>query len=500
MPERTDPVPGHTRLLASKSARSLLLVLIAVFAVQLITIRDNVPLGSDASLYLLHARNIVEGRPYAETGYVVNPSRPDHSPVTYPPGLPLLLAPVYAFAELDLGPYKVEMVLLLVMACAAVFAVARPRVGHWPALIVVASLGFLPYTFRFKNDILSDIPFLVFLYLSLWYAERQLVAELSPAQRLRRGLVTGVLVFVASATRSLGVFVIPALVLAEWLRRRRWPLLGITAGVVSASFLLALEAVMADTTYLDMPAATVERIRFQVVAYTQILRDMWHNPVPASLRWVTFGLLTATALVGWLSRLRRPGVMEFFLAIYLGVIGLAPVFAGHRYLLPVLPLQAIFAITGVTVLARASGRWKPAVATGLIVLLGLPLLYSYGQGFRFRQKGPLGTGYDAPAVVEVTEYLKANTTADEVILSHMPRTIALLTGRRSVIHNRASPDAEHWALIEEHGIRTVVFEPAKGAPQRILIPLISRYPERFERTFRNAQFEVWTIKPAREPS
>ena len=56
-------------------------VLFIVIA-QVLTVREGHNWGGDFAQYILHARNIVEGRPYAQTGYIYNPSNPFPSKFT----------------------------------------------------------------------------------------------------------------------------------------------------------------------------------------------------------------------------------------------------------------------------------------------------------------------------------------------------------------------------------------------------------------------------------
>jgi hypothetical protein len=80
--------------------------------IHLATLRGGHEWGDDFSLYVAHARNIAEGRPYADTGYVYNPANPTLSPRTYPPTFPLLLVPVYVVFGMNLTAMKAFVVLL----------------------------------------------------------------------------------------------------------------------------------------------------------------------------------------------------------------------------------------------------------------------------------------------------------------------------------------------------------------------------------------------------
>src|ERR1039458_8199061 len=85
-----------------------LALLIAIF---LLSERRDGQDWSDFSLYISHARNLSEGRPYAETGYILNPYFRSLSPATYPPLFPLLLAPLYTRYGLNFNVLKVPGIL-----------------------------------------------------------------------------------------------------------------------------------------------------------------------------------------------------------------------------------------------------------------------------------------------------------------------------------------------------------------------------------------------------
>ena len=68
----------------------LLILGIGIFL--LTALRQGQEWDGDFALYLMNARNIVLGLPYAKTAYLLNPDNAIN-PAAFPPGLPLLLAP-----------------------------------------------------------------------------------------------------------------------------------------------------------------------------------------------------------------------------------------------------------------------------------------------------------------------------------------------------------------------------------------------------------------------
>ena len=82
--------------------------------------------GTDWAMYVMHARNIVKGLPYTQTGYVFQPeSTTEVGANSYPSGYPLLLAPFYAVFGLNIGLFKLLNVAFLVLSLWPVYLYAR---------------------------------------------------------------------------------------------------------------------------------------------------------------------------------------------------------------------------------------------------------------------------------------------------------------------------------------------------------------------------------------
>jgi hypothetical protein len=81
----------------------------------------------DFAAYVMHAANVVEGRPYTSIQYVPNPPAPWVSPANgYPPMYPVLLAPVYWLNGLDLRAMKMVTVFTFVIFLAAFAVWVKP--------------------------------------------------------------------------------------------------------------------------------------------------------------------------------------------------------------------------------------------------------------------------------------------------------------------------------------------------------------------------------------
>jgi len=126
---RAEPI-SHNGQPSRRLAAVLSAALVAGVAVFLVsTLRKGHNWDGDYALYIMHAENIVAGRPYGATGYIFNPQNWIH-PAAYPPGLPLLLAPVYRLAGLDLQRMKLVGVFSFALF---LLVFARTATRHLPA-------------------------------------------------------------------------------------------------------------------------------------------------------------------------------------------------------------------------------------------------------------------------------------------------------------------------------------------------------------------------------
>lgn len=472
-------------------------VVLGIGAVHLASLREGHIWGDDFAEYLLHARNLVEGSPYAAIGYVYNPHYPAIGPPTYPPGCPLILAPVYALFGLNLTALKVEMIALFLVFLVAVYLCFGEALGFCRALALVAIVGLNHYFLKDANTIGSDMPFLALVYLGLWMLQK---AEAAPPDTWRRSatlLAAGALAYLAYSTRSLGALLIPAMLAQEVLSRRRitWP------AVLATGLFLVLAALQAcffhsDRHYLDQLGAGPMVLVHNAANYLVRFATFWHSgylKAPSMLLFAAFSLL---AILGYVETLRRHvTICEVFIILYVGVILLWPSYQGERYLYPVLPLYVYYGLRGLDhrwIASRAGLR--RAVAAILAVAIGL----TYAGRLAGLPRGPLAEGVAKRQSLELFDYLRNSTSKDDVIVFIKPRAMALFTGRKASVYHRAEDQALWDYFRQIRASRLVVVEndhAMAGAetPEMLdfLRKFVQRNNKRLERVFRNSDFSVY---------
>jgi hypothetical protein len=471
--------------------RLALLVLLLVAAVQLGTLRAGHEWGDDFALYVRHAQNLVEGRAYADTGYIDNPFAPPVSPRAYPPLFPFLLVPVYALFGLNLLAMKAALVLVflgLVWVCYRGFRNQMPAVA---VLLLTAMVGFHPYFAGFKNHVLSDLPFAVFVCLCLFRHEQLAAREENKPVLWSEGLLGGLLLYLAYATRTVGVVLALALLVSDMLQTRR-----LRPSTIAA---LVLFAVLALVQNMLLPGGYLDHVGGNVLGtmaanarnYAEAFFDMWGAAVPRAMRAGLLLPLGLLAVTGFITTARqRVSSLHTFTILYVLTTLAWPSYQAGRFLLPLLPLMFYFALTG----CQALGRWLPYPAaplttTGLVVLT----VVVYLAGYRTLDRGPIATGIADPAVQQCLAFVRDTTPKEAVFVFTKPRALALLTGRSASTYHVPATDAELWDHWRRIGAEYVIVGDFPR-DRAFLASFLERAPERWREVFANSAFRVLRLR------
>lgn len=143
------------------SARLFTLCFFTFVIINIATIQDGHNWGDDFSQYILHARNIIEGREYTRDIMLDNP-------VVFPPGFPLFLVPWMKGFGLNFKVLKTFNVMFWYLHILLLYPIFLKRVGREMAAICSLVLMTSSYFFLFKQNILSDVPFLFFTTLAIY--------------------------------------------------------------------------------------------------------------------------------------------------------------------------------------------------------------------------------------------------------------------------------------------------------------------------------------------
>lgn len=487
--------------LHSKTKTALFIALLAAIAVfYAATLRPGNDWGDDFALYIRHAHNIASGVPYQDTGYIYDAHYPYLSPRYYPPVFPLLLAPVTAVFGLDLTPMRVEGILFFILFLIVFERSFRRRLAYPYRMLAVGILGFSPVFWSFKENVLSDIPFLFFTYLALYGIQHAYEVENPGKKKLLQAAEVGLLVYLSYGTRTVGGVLIPALFVLEVLRRKRlgWfpPAATFSFAVCAAlqSALIPGSSGYADQLVFSLTALLNNLLHTLFYLFAFLPRFGEHG-TGLVLSIFSFILFLSVMLLGFLRRVKSGlGIYEVFGPLYFAVIvAWNAADQGPRLLFPIFPLMLVYLLEVVQALAPAlakNRKWTAVLPTALtaIFFLASGLVFYRGAEYDEMPAGPLTQ--DSTALFQ---YVRANTPQNATLVFFKPRALALYTDRRASACGARPKAAALASCFDQIGAEYVISAAAFDIYH--YENLLAAQPDRFQLVYQNNSFRMYRYLP-----
>lgn len=488
-----------------RSSQFLIPVILMIGIFYLLTIRQGHLWGDDFSLYIQHAKNIAEGANYNSTNYIFLP--PYVGPASYPPICPLVLAPVVWLFGLNLTAMKVELILVFLLSLFLLAKVVREFLPENWQLALIALVGFNPYFWETKDSVESEIVFYAAVYLSIYLVLKSYEAIQAGADGLTRFgymLATGISFYLAYGTRSIGIVLLPSLVLFDLIRNRKLSLPSLYAvGAVGLTIgLIILQAVLlrSDRAYVETVGAgsgTFLRDWMQFVLmnaprYLTSLTQIWDNGYSKLARLGLTMVMSGLAVIGFGWQIKkRITFLELFVAIYTISIVIAPMDGGIRYLLPVVPFYIFYSLQGIRLLAEQR-PFRTVALGGLAAAVVLTYAFGYSV-YSFKE---MPNGISSKEAVEFLGYINRNTAPNDVVIFGKPRALSLYTGRKSSFYPVVRDDDQAiWNYFRKINATYIVSGPLGIEPSEdeFLTGFLSRNLSHVHEEYANAVFKVYRI-------
>ncbi len=476
----------------SRSYLYLGFLLAIITAFHVATVREGHLWGDDFAMYIHHAQNIAESRPYADAGYIYNPAIPVYGPRMYPPVFPLLLAPLYKVFGLSLLPMKLEQVFFIISTLALIFMLWHRELGTGYCLALVGILGFNPAFWWAKENILSDLPFLLFFYAAVCLLQWNPTVE---KQCWTRSLALGVTLYLVIGTRTVGITLLPGLLLYEWLRQKRISRHTGVALVVCAMALIAQNWFVGAVPggYMEqLHSVTAKSILLNAIRYTRTLAGFWVGGISGTLSFFVIGAVVGLISVGLLSE-HRGGVaaVHCLLAPYMLLMILWPFGAGIRYALPVIPWMAFLALSGLRQLtARFCPRYPAAAAWACLLLLGIPMIQAYGA----TDFGPIRQSTGLPEFNALCDDVRRTTKPDDIFIYYRARALSLYARRPASSYNQHGTQAEFWEYARSIHAKYLITTNAFNEDGQFLVQYVEAHPDNLDLAYENPHFSLYRIR------
>ncbi len=470
--------------------RGLTVVLVA-FAVLVALRLDETPVGSltDDAFYVAMARSLAAGHgPVVQAG----PDAPAANPGLFPPGYPLMLAPL-AFAQ----PHGLDLLKLVGVLASLAFVGLAWRLGRdddsTHSVLILACVALNPWTVAWAGRITSDVPYAAIALAALLLG-RGLVDGRAPSPRRYAAVV--ILAGLAMLTRTIGLAVLLAIV-ATLLGHRRWARAGVVlVGTAATQLVLLLPGWSAGVLWLGDgyraqvlahhagPGARAAFMAHNLVGYAKelpvLMVPMFGRALDARLGAVAVWLQAAVAVallalvaIGAVRRHRDApdDATSPLLLWYAGFTLLAlanfdgwPSGVQTRLLLPLLPALWWWALRG----APGAGVRAGLVIVALVACLG----HNAWRVARPLEETSARAGHGFVDPGDGAAWIAANTAPGDVLMAQEPLARHVRLDHPVIALGEPGSNAPDLAQMEaraaRYGARWLLLAPAlEGTPRRL---------------------------------
>ena len=382
--------------------------------------------GDDFAQYILHAQNILVGKNYAATGYIFNPENAIIGPSVYPPVFPLLLCIPIGIFGMDIIVIKGFIAFAFTLSLFIIFKLGYDDNGRKYAIWLIPILGLNPFILKFLQEIMSDLPFILFLYLSFYFLMK---SSEKNQHRTLHAVLAGIFAGIAAGTRIPGYLlgaVLLMYIIQNWQFIKLKSIIPLVSfAIIVAGFLFAFpdsgEGYPMEINVGHLITNTIDLSRSYFAFF---------GKGPFYLGWaITLGSIFF--IIRGMIKVKDSNRVSFliFLGLYL-ILLMTWGIKGHgiRLLLPVVPILLIFFLSGLQNFAN-----KFSLNPGLVCsFLGLMILLNYYPVIVENKHGSSESGPYESNARQMFSAVKAIVPNDGIVAFFKPRTMAYFSSRKSI--------------------------------------------------------------------
>ncbi len=466
---------------------AIILIVAICYAVTLTS--GHVFVNDDFAAYVMHARNLVEGHPYTDIGYIPNPDAMWLSPSSgYPPVYPAILAPIYWLFGLNLHAFKIVTVFCFVGFLSVYAELIESEIGRVAAAILILLVSFNPVFWGQREFILSEFPYLLFLFGALLAIERVYAGLERDEIKIGRFVLVSALLYCAYGTRTIGVALIFGLIAADLVKFRR-PSRFLLCVLALTGFLIGVQALLLTSPkgYASAFHFSLQTIAVNTIYYGKTLSYVWDNGVSKAFQIVFALAFTVAATVGYLKSLwRERGAKEFYLLAYVAVLLAWNSEIGLRGLLPILPLYFFYGLRECSRFLEAARLPVRVIAAGAFVGI---VAVSYAGKIRHEAALPAEPNVADADAASMFEYVRGHSSPEDVLVFSKPRSLALFTDRRVAALSPGQTPTQQAAFL--NSIRATILVDAAWSEIKTGDSLAA---DGAKEVFHNGRYSVYRLK------
>lgn len=414
-----------------------------------LNIHDGHHYGDDWAQYLKEALNISQGLPFYQSEYIFNPLSLEYAPPHYPPGYPLLLAPLVYFTKTAILPI---LYLNTILVCGLLFSTYfffKAKTSKINAICLSVIFTYLTIIIDMKGHILSDIACSLFV-----------VIYLAIRAQIKNWTYKNVLILIVICTfavliRTQSILIVFA-ELCLWIwsvqinkeKQKKFLLLPpgllIFIGVIVTSIIINVTVFQTPNSSLIFYKNIYYKVLWskdlwQVIGFNlnymlSLLNEIFYRKMNDYFFQFFVSIITASTLflflVGAVVSLRKKVEFEIvFLCLMIILILITPVYQGLRYLLPAVPIYMWLVARGLNIILVSVNNIKSYKAAIFCTLIFLFLGIDDIKRIQEENKVYSLNAIDSSAF----KYINENVNKNDIILFTKPRLLTLLTERKSMV-------------------------------------------------------------------
>jgi 4-amino-4-deoxy-L-arabinose transferase-like glycosyltransferase len=424
----------------------LVIIILAGLVIGASTLTRGHEWGDDFAAYIMQAQSILDGKTnefIERNTFTIFESDFQIGPVAYPWGYPIVLIPSLLLKGLHHLTLKLPGLFFFAAFLFCLYQLTKDRISRTERLILVSLFAFNPILTKHLDYIMSDIPFLFSVFITLL-----LIEKWKSESDTRKYIVIGLSIFFAFFLRTTGIILLgsflayQAVIFITQKERRKTAV--INSAIVGAVFVmlwLLSNAIFPNgqsAYFRQLMGFTLEKFINEFVPGYFYLGAQFLGIQPnSSWIYVYYALVIIFVIGAWAHRREDTHILLFFILYYSAMV-IWPEWQGIRFVFPVLPIFIYFAFQGINFLikklperSRPVGTWASSLLW--IVLAGVFLFISGTRAYSNLNNnrdinGPFESFSD-----EVFRFIQNETPSDSVIIFFKPRALRLFTDRNSIM-------------------------------------------------------------------
>ena len=454
------------------SRKNIFILFMAILLLPLlfINVKNSHDWGGDFAMYIMQARNIVNGISQTEIPYIYNPENAVVGPPAYFIGFPLILSPVYAIFGNSIYAFTLCVSVFLFLVGLIMVMYLRQYFSNLIVFFLVLIVVYNPWTINMKMEIMSEFPFTFILLLLVYLFNKY------PKKSLWLAMIVSVLMGFLISIRVIGI-VFPIAVLLFTIYKIATGNRKKTISIYKYDLLIPFASILIfwllNNLFFTVPQAKngsysdiwangelFSTVLYNLGYYTEQFKYFF-SPWGGDwnfLQLILKAIIFTFTIVGMLKQFtKKLELFDFIVVLYFGVLLTYPYHhSGIRFLFPIMPFLLIYLVKGL----QSITIYESVNHTVKIVIMGSLVLVSYTTVLShiLRTQNQIIVGPQENTAIDAFKFINENTDANSVIMFAKPRVLALYTNRQSIADNNKSNTKETTKLIRKYDVDYILIQ------------------------------------------